>query len=118
MPRRLFLFSLAALGLLLGPAHAQSPDARVIRGDLAVSDDGTTVATSTGTGTLLLWNADTWALARRHTADGSLVFGFDFSPDGRYVAGMQILPAGDTVYLVDPDRDGVLPRLVHGAFVN
>jgi WD40 repeat protein len=86
MPRRLFLFSLAALGLLLGPAHAQSPDARVIRGDLAVSDDGTTVATSTGTGTLLLWNADTWALARRHTADGSLVFGFDFTEDGRYIS--------------------------------
>ena len=75
MPRRLLLLSLATLGLLLGSAHAQSPDARVIRGDLAVSDDGATVATSTGTGTLLLWNAD-----------GSMVFGFDFTEDGRYVS--------------------------------
>lgn len=86
MTRPLVLLSLALLGLLLGSAHAQSPDARVIRADLTVSDDGTTVATSTGTGTLLLWNADTWDLIRRHTANGSLVFGFDFTPDGRYVS--------------------------------
>ena len=86
MPRPLVLLSLALLGLLLGSAHAQSPDARVIRADLTVSPDGATVATSTGTGTLLLWNADTWDLIRRHTANGSLVFGFDFTPDGRYVA--------------------------------
>lgn len=86
MTRRLVLLSLALFGLLLGPAHAQSSDARVIRADLAVSDDGATVATSTGTGTLLLWNADTWELDHRHTPDGSLVFGFDFTPDGRYVS--------------------------------
>ena len=71
---------MTAVGLLTAPvSFAQSPDARVIRGDLAVSDDGATVATSTGTGTLLLWDADTWTLTRQHTADGSLVFGFDFT---------------------------------------
>jgi WD40 repeat protein len=79
--------SLLLAGLLTAPAaSAQSPDARVVRADLAVSDDGATVATSTGTGTLLLWNADTWTLLRRHTAGGSLVFGFDFTEDGRYVS--------------------------------
>ena len=83
-------YTLLPLLLLLWAAplvlHAQSPDARVIRGDLAVSDDGATVATSTGTGTLLLWNADSWTLLRRHIADGSMVFGFDFTEDGRYVS--------------------------------
>ncbi|HHP7239946.1 WD40 repeat domain-containing protein [Longibacter sp.] len=89
--RARIIFVLLALLLsttlaLLPGSHAQSPDARVIRADLAVSDDGATVATSTGTGTLLLWNASTWTLIRQHTADGSQVFGFDFTSDGRYVA--------------------------------
>jgi WD40 repeat protein len=83
---RPLVLSLFLAGLLVGPAPAQPSDARVIRGDLAVSDDGATVATSTGTGTLLLWDADTWTLTRRHTADGSLVFGFDFTDDGRHVS--------------------------------
>jgi WD40 repeat protein len=86
MTRRFLPLLLTVLGLLFSPAYAQSPEARVIRGDLAVSDDGATVATSTGTGTLLLWDADTWTIIRRHTADGSQVFGFDFSSDGRYVS--------------------------------
>jgi WD40 repeat protein len=87
MLRFLVVLSLTAMGLLTAPVSlAQSPDARVIRGHLAVSDDGAMVATSTGTGTLLLWDAATWTLTRRHTADGSQVFGFDFTDDGRYVS--------------------------------
>lgn len=88
MLRSFFVLFTTAVGLLIAPASAsaQSSDARVIRADMAVSDDGATVATSTGTGTLLLWDADTWTLTRRHTADGSQVFGFDFSPDGRCVS--------------------------------
>lgn len=77
-----FLASLliGALGAL--PSHAQ----RVVRADLAVSPDGATVATSTGAGTLLLWDATTWTLRRSHTGDGARLFGFDFTPDGRHVA--------------------------------
>jgi WD40 repeat protein len=86
MTRLLALF-LTLSGLPAVPTHAQSPDANVIRANLAVSDDGATVATSTGTGTLLLWDAATWTLTRRHTADGSQVFGFDFTQDGSFQSG-------------------------------
>lgn len=83
--KRLSVVFLAAL--LVSGANTWSADAqRVVRADLAVSPDGATVATSTGTGTLLLWDANTWTLRRTHTDDGSRLFGFDFTPDGRYVA--------------------------------
>lgn len=73
-----FVFLLAAV-----PATAQ----RVVRGDLAVSPDGTLAVTSTGTGMLLVWDADDWELRYRHaSSDGARCFGFDFTPDGRYVA--------------------------------
>ena len=67
---------------LVKPSYAQ----RVVRADLAVSPDGATVATSTGTGTLLLWDAAKWTLRRTHTDDGARLFGFDFTPDGRHIA--------------------------------
>jgi WD40 repeat protein len=114
MLRFLVVLSISAVGLLLtAPVAAQPSDARVIRGDLAVSDDGATVATSTGTGTLLLWDAATWTLIRRHTPDGSLVFGFDFSPDGRYVSfgtrdgRLGVLEVATGRVVLDlPERDG------------
>lgn len=87
MLRLTFSLGLLCSTLLLGEAvHAQSPTGRVVRADIAISDDGATVATSSGTGDLLLWDADTWALKRSHTPDGSQVFGFDFTPDGRHVS--------------------------------
>jgi WD40 repeat protein len=73
---------LALLWYTASPAQAQ----RVVRAALAVSPDGATVATSTGAGTLLLWDADTWTLRRSHTDDGTRLFGFDFAPDGRHIA--------------------------------
>lgn len=77
-----FLATLLMSGISTRSADAQ----RVVRADLAVSPDGATVATSTGTGTLLLWDANTWALRRTHTDDGSRLFGFDFAPDGQHIA--------------------------------
>ena len=76
------LLLLLAGGLCVSSAAAQ----RVVRADLAISPDGATLATSTGTGTLLLWDATTWTLRRSHTDDGSRLFGFDFTPDGQHVA--------------------------------
>jgi WD40 repeat protein len=113
MPLRSLILGLAVALALALPAPAQSPTGAVVHADLAVADDGATVATSTGTGTLLLWDADTWTLTRRHTADGSQVFGLDFSPDGRYVSfgtkdgRLAVLEvATGTVAFEVQDRDG------------
>jgi WD40 repeat protein len=76
----------AAFVLLPSHAHAQPDGPRVVRADLAVSADGALAVTSTGTGTLLLWDAATWTLRRRHTGDGTVLLGFDVTPDGRYVS--------------------------------
>ncbi|MEM6783383.1 MAG: hypothetical protein AAF624_06570 [Bacteroidota bacterium] len=78
---RYLLVLLVALLCTL-PATAQ----RAVRADLAFSPDGTLAATSTGTGTLLIWNADDWSLQRRYAGDGERLFGFAFSSDSRYVA--------------------------------
>jgi len=83
--RRSFLVLAGLLALVwcsAPPAQAQ----RVVRAALTVSDDGSTVVTSTGTGTILLWDAATWTLRRQYTDDGSRVAGFDFTPDGQHVA--------------------------------
>ncbi|MEM8559620.1 MAG: hypothetical protein AAGG50_17505, partial [Bacteroidota bacterium] len=78
---RYLLLLLTALFCTL-PTRAQD----VVRAHLAFSPDGSLVATSTGTGTLLIWNADDWSLLRRHIGDGDRLFGFAFTPDSRYVA--------------------------------
>ncbi|MEM8600175.1 MAG: hypothetical protein AAGF99_09670 [Bacteroidota bacterium] len=77
-----FLLLLLAVVLSTLPASAQ----RVVRADLAFSPDGTLAATSTGTGTLLIWNADDWSLQHRYATDDDRLFGFAFTPDSRYVA--------------------------------
>ena len=54
--------------------------------DLAVSPDGTIVATSGYDGMIRLWDAETGKLVRVLVGHDSYVHGVAFSPDGRYLA--------------------------------
>jgi len=83
MTRPLTVFLLLVAGALCAASASAQP---VVRADLAVSPDGAMAATSTGTGTLLLWDTETWTLRRTHTGDGARLFGFDFTPDGQHIA--------------------------------
>jgi WD40 repeat protein len=102
--------SLCLLCLLVAPPlFAQD----VIRADLEVAAQRELAATSTGSGTLLLWNTNPWSLQKRIDLGQQRLFGFDFSADGRRLSlGTQDgrllvidIESGDTVFSVK-DRDG------------
>ena len=107
------LFSLASLGVIADD---------VIRADMALSPDGETAVTSTGAGSLLIWNTSpAWSLRQRLDLGDQRLFGFDFSDDGRLLGfGTQDgtlvvmnVADGSVVFTVD-DRDGSVSAVRFG----
>lgn len=79
-PRPIAFIFAGFLLLLPLQGRAQSGEANVVFTQIAFSPDGSRMATSTGTGELLIWDADAWTVVQRHVPDAGQLFGFAFHP--------------------------------------
>jgi WD40 repeat protein len=80
--------------------------------DLAVSPDGTLVATSGYDGMIRLWNAQTGELKRVFVGHDSYVYGLAWSADGRYLASAGVF---DSTVRVWETNTGLPVKVLRGS---